>query len=266
MAPSIDSFLDGRIADRWGPSRNEANALRELLRGSVTPEEAAERFTSDARASRTINACHNSLDGMWILIKDTAGKYPEHHAKLVQLMDAVRRLPNLQIGGENVEWSELPNLPECWGEHVFDRDEMVYSEETISVIAFTAQLCAHQVVDHNEFLSAAELDFHAAFEKTPLSGSVLKAEDIHRLNATVPVAAQWIFYAGETIYNCEETFGLKVREGLWTGQPGFSYGRWKLWKERAEWVCSLKRVVRHETIEIARAMVEKMTQIENNDA
>ncbi|KAI5863337.1 hypothetical protein GGS23DRAFT_528501 [Durotheca rogersii] len=267
MAPSIDAFFDKRIADRWGPTRNEANAIRELLRGSITPEEAAARFTSDIRASRTAEASRGSLWGMWKLLEDTARKFPEHHATLVKLVDAVRQLPDLAIRGETaVKWPELPILAELWGENVFDRDELAYSEEQVAIIGFTAQLCARQLVDANDFLSAAELDFYAAFEKAPAAGSALKAGDIQRLNVNVPIASQWILHAGEAIYNCEETFGLQARDGLWTGQPGFSYGRWKLWKERAEWVCSLNGTVRRETIDVARKMVERMSQIESADA
>ncbi|KAL7622382.1 hypothetical protein AAE478_007886 [Parahypoxylon ruwenzoriense] len=267
MAPSIDSFIDKRIADKWGPSRNEANAIREVLRGSIDAEEAAARFTRDINASRTVEASRGSLWGMWKLLEDTARNFPEHHAKLVKLVDAIRQLPDLVIRGETaVKWPELPILAELWGENVFDRDELAYSEEQVSIIAFTARLCALQLVDANDFLSAAELDLYAAFEKTPAAGSALKAGDVQRLNINVPIAAQWILHAGEVIYNCEEGFGLEARDGLWTGQPGFSYGRWKLWKERAEWVASLNGVVRRETIDVARKMVERMSQIESDDA
>jgi hypothetical protein len=46
--------------------------------------------------------------------------------------------------------------------------------------------------------------------------------------------------------------------------PGFSYGRWKLWKERAEWVSELKSV-RRETRCAANKVVNKMAEIEKND-
>ncbi|KAI1210680.1 uncharacterized protein F4807DRAFT_422263 [Annulohypoxylon truncatum] len=266
MAPSIDSFIDKQLADRWGPTRNEANAIRDLLHGNINPEDAAVRLTSDINASRSAETAKGALWGPWKLLEDTARKFPEHHTKLVKLVDAIRQLPDLVIRGElAVKWSELPNLAELWGENVFDRDESAYSEEVISIVAFTAQLCARQIVDANDFLSAAELDFYTAFEKTPAAGSALKADDIQRLNINVPIAAQWILHAGEAIYNCEGTFSLEARDGLWTGQPGFSYGRWKLWKERAEWVSGLNGAVRRETIDVARKMVEKMSEIESND-
>ncbi|KAI0900525.1 hypothetical protein F4806DRAFT_491414 [Annulohypoxylon nitens] len=266
MAPSIESFINKQLADRWGPSRNEASAIKELLLGNITPEDAAVRLTTDVGASRTAETIRGSLWGPWKLLEDTARKFPEHHEKLVKLVDAIRQLPDVVVRGETVvKWSELPNLAELWGENVFDRDETALSEEVVSIVSFTAQLCGHQLVEANDFLSAAELDFYTAFEKTPAAGSPLKAGDIQLLNVNVPIAAQWILHAGEVIYNCEATFSLRDRDGLWSGQPGFSYGRWKLWKERAEWVSGLNGVVRQETIDAAKKMVEKMSEIESND-
>ncbi|KAI1802987.1 hypothetical protein F4811DRAFT_526642 [Daldinia bambusicola] len=267
MAPSIDSFFDKQIADRWGPSRNEANALRELLQDKINLEEAATRFTSDAAAARSADKARGSLWGMWMLLQETAKKFPEHHVKLVKLVDAIRQLPDVVIKGETaVKWPELPQMAEVWGENVYNRDELEYSEENIAATAFTAQLCASQLVDTNDFLSPAEYDFHAAFEKTPAAGLTVKGDDVRLLNVNVPIAAQWILHAGEVIYNCEESFKLEPRDGLWSGKPGFSWGRWKLWKERAEWVSSLKKVVRPETIDAAKKMVERMSQIESQDA
>ncbi|KAI0843922.1 hypothetical protein F5Y00DRAFT_249876 [Daldinia vernicosa] len=267
MAPSIDSFFDKKIADRWGPTRNEVNALRELLRGNINHEEAATRFTSDIAASRSADVASGSLWGIWMLLQETAKKFPEHHVKLVKLVDAIRQLPDLVIKGETaVKWPELPKLAEVWGENVYDRDELAYSEEHIAVTAFTAQLCARQLVDANDFLSWAVRDFYAAFEQTPAEAADVKGDNVRLLNANVPIAAQWILHAGEVIYNCEESFNLESSDGLWTGKPGFSWGRWKLWKERAEWVSGLDRVVRQETIDIAKKMVEKMSQIESEDA
>ncbi|KAI0385953.1 hypothetical protein F5Y04DRAFT_276472 [Hypomontagnella monticulosa] len=264
MRKAENSFFDKRIADRCGPTRNEANAIRELLHGNINHTEAATRFTNDISESRTAEASRESLWGMWKLLEDTARKFPEHHDKLVNLVDAIRQLPDLVIRGETaVRWPELPILAWSWTENVFDRDVSAYSEDQISITAFTAWLCARQLVD---FLSAAEFDFYVAFEKDPQASSALKAGDIQRLNVNVPVAAQWILHAGEAIYNCEESFDLEARDGLWTGQPGFSYDRWKLWKERAEWVCGLNKVVRRETVEVARKMVERMNEIEDDDS
>ncbi|KAI1464131.1 uncharacterized protein F4812DRAFT_443502 [Daldinia caldariorum] len=267
MAPSIDSFFEKQIADRWGPSRNEANALRELLQEKINPEEAATRFTSDVAAARSADKANGSLWGIWMLLQETAKKFPEHHVKLVKLVDAIRQLPDVVIKGETaVKWPELPKLAEVWGENVYNRDELAYSEEHVAVTAFTAQLCASQLVDANDFLSPAVNDFYAAFEQTPAAGSTVKGDDVRLLNSNVPIAAQWILHAGEVIYNSEESFNLDPSEGLWSGKPGFSWGRWKLWKERAEWVSGLNKVVRQETIDAAKKMVEKMSQIESQDA
>lgn len=48
----------------------------------------------------------------------------------------------------------------------------------------------------------------------------------------LPVAAQWLLFAGKEIYDCEEvTQGQD--EGLWKGKSGFSKARWDFWRERA---------------------------------
>lgn len=240
--------------------------------------------------------------------------YSQMNSQLVSLVRAVRQLPNITIRGETaVHWPDLPGLAEMWGECVFNREypvepqrfpdqvpcirregdhncrsgnEHAYSGETIAVTAFTAQLCAAHLVEANDFLSWAELDFYTALEKVPAEGPALKSADIQLLNVNVPIAAQWIFHAREAIYNCEEEFGLPKRDGLvsqasnygylfawacdsdevskWAGTPGFSYARWKFWKERIEWVSEL-RAIRQETRDVARKVVEKMTEIEANE-
>ena len=117
-----------------------------------------------------------------------------------------------------------------------------------------------------DFVRNAEMDMWHAFEKSPNQANLVTGAPARCLDLHVPVAAQWISYAGKTIYKCEESLNLAARDGLWTGRPGFSIKRWNFWKMRAGWIADLpKGLVRLETKSIAREIVEKMEQIEEEE-
>ncbi|KAK8037377.1 Protein of unknown function DUF3632 [Apiospora marii] len=202
---------------------------------------------------------------MWKLVENVARKYPEHHKKLVGLLDSVHRLPDLAIRDETaVKWSELPFLVEGW-DQVYNRPEDQHSEENVSIIAFIAKLLSAELLPRDEFLPWVDLDMHTALERGPEDPSALKKDDIVLLNVNVPIAAQWIQHAGLVVWNCEADLGLPSRpESLWQGNAGFSYPRWKFWKERASWVAQSK-LVNPRTRGYAKDMVEEMTSIEKQD-
>ncbi|KAK8081077.1 hypothetical protein PG997_008895 [Apiospora hydei] len=186
-------------------------------------------------------------------------------AQLVGLLDSVHRLPDLVIRDEAaVKWSELPFLVEGW-DQIYNRPEDQHSEEIVCVIAFIAKLLSAQLIPRDEFLRWVEMDMHTALERGPEDPSTLKKDDLVLLNVNVPIAAQWMKYAGLVIWNCEADLGLpKRQDSLWQGSAGFSYSRWKFWKERATWVTQSK-LVSSRTRDFAKDMVVEMTSIEKQD-
>ncbi|KAK8069260.1 hypothetical protein PG994_005876 [Apiospora phragmitis] len=268
MAQNLKAFLDKQVADRWGPSKNEANAISALLLDSLEYDETARHFIADCTAARTPSEARGHLPPMWKLVENIARKYPEHHKKapqLVGLLDSVHGLPDLVIRDETaVKWSDLPFLVEGW-DQIYNRPENQHSEENVFAIAFIAKLLSAQLLPRDEFLRWVDLDMCTALERGPEDPSALKKDDLVLLNVNVPIAAQWIQQAGSVIWNCESDLGLSKRQdGLWQGNAGFSYGRWKFWKERATWVTQSK-LVSPRTRDFAKEMVEEMTSIEKQD-
>ncbi|KAK8103020.1 hypothetical protein PG984_016166 [Apiospora sp. TS-2023a] len=247
MSQNLNAFLNKQAADRW------------------EYDEAARRFTTDCAVARNPGEAKGHLPALWALVEDVARKYPEHHKKLVGLLDSIHRLPDLVIRDETaVKWSELPFLVEGW-DQIYNRPKDQYSEEIVSVIAFIARLFSAQLLPHDEFLRWVDRDMHTALERGPEDPSSLKRDDLVLLDVNVPIAAQWIQHAGLVIWNCEADLGLSKRpESLWQGNAGFSYPRWKFWKERAFWVTQSK-LVSSRTRDVAKEMVEEMTRIEKQD-
>lgn len=63
-------------------SNTRANAVRELIQGSIDADEAARRFTIDIDAPRKVEDSRGRLQVLWKLLEDTARKFPQHHDKV----------------------------------------------------------------------------------------------------------------------------------------------------------------------------------------
>ncbi|SPJ78236.1 uncharacterized protein FTOL_06625 [Fusarium torulosum] len=145
MVQSLTTFLEKQIADRSGPSKNEANAISGLLLGSIEYEEAARQFTADCAVARTPTDAQGHLPAMWKLVENVAKKYPDHHEK-------VHHLPMLVMRGETaIVWSELPFLVEGWDE-IYNRQEDQHSVEILSIIGFIAKLLTAELILRDELL------------------------------------------------------------------------------------------------------------------
>ena len=95
-------------------------------------------------------------------------------------------------------------------------------------------------------------------------------EILSTLDGSVPAAGQWIFYAGRTIFACEDESEPSPRGGdpmrggaLWNGKHGYCEERWGLWKKRFEWVQGVV-TLSASTKEIAKKAVAAMDQIEKD--
>ena len=180
------------------------------------------------------------------------------------MVAAISNLPDHTNEGKVlVKWSELPILASQWREGLFNWGETHKLSERINLTAFTAKLSTLAIGGVPSFTASAT-DFWVAFETTPDKADKLDRAAIQQLDANVPVAAQWVFYAGKEIYNCEEnTQGLS--EGLWNWEAGFGKARWNFWKQRANWVGEQQKLSKA-TREVALKMVEKMDEVEIADS
>jgi hypothetical protein len=153
---------------------------------------------------------------------------------------------------------------EGWDE-IYNRPEDQYSEEIVYVIGFIAKLLTAKLIPRDEFLRWVDLDMYTALKKGPEDPTTLSTADLIRVNVNVPIAAQWIRHAGLVIWNCEADLGLsKWEDGVWQGDAGFSYPRWKFWKSRVSEIAN-SVLVSSRTRDFAREMVEMMTSIEKQD-
>jgi hypothetical protein len=151
------------------------------------------------------------------------------------MVAAISSLPDHVVSGKvPVKWSDLPFLSSQWREGLFNWSESHKLTERINLTAFTAKLSTRSL-DGAPSFTASETDFWIAFEQTTDDTSKLDRAAIQQLEANVPVAGQWILFAGKDIYDCEEVTQGQG-EGLWKGKSGFSKARWDFWKERARWI------------------------------
>jgi hypothetical protein len=140
-----------------------------------------------------------------------------------------------------VKWSDLPVLTMQWREGLFNWGEDHPLTERVNLTDFTAKLSTRSDALSVPHFSAAKRDMQMVFEMTPDNARELDRAAMHQLQANVPVAAQWVFYAGKEIYACEiEEEELVVERGLWKGKGGLGKQRWGFWKDRAGWVAEQK--------------------------
>lgn len=175
-----------------------------------------------------------------------------------------------------------------WPSDVADRDAKRQAQ--INQHAFMAKLSTYNVPVLDQISRAGfvfrstcefapwEKDHHPEIEEWYEDGDDeewwrkkrdLELERVDRkiLNAKVPVAAQWMQYVGERLYEMEgklnseydwqnEAFNCK-----WAGDKGWSKERWVFWRRRFEWMTTVTALEKS-TQRIARECAERMKKIE----
>ena len=92
----------------------------------------------------------------------------------------------------------------------------------------------------------------------------------------VPALVPWFEATGRLIYNyhdCENSSALRgyknerslkcLYTDMWHGEMFFNLGRWKLWKERLEWIAQQESLLK-ETRDTATQLVVRMNEIESD--
>ncbi|KAH8597050.1 hypothetical protein B0O99DRAFT_685521 [Bisporella sp. PMI_857] len=283
---SYEAFMSKKLAEKFPPRKNETDALLALFGESINAAAAATQYTSDIISTQMEKDIQAKLWRIWILLQNTAAQFPEQHEKIdilsnLNMVAAISSLPDHIVNGKVlVRWSDLPVFSSQRREGLFNWDESHMLTQRINLTAFTAKLSTHSL-DGAPSFTASETDFWIAFEQTTddtnkldvakrelhllkyycaLYIVTLDKAAIQQFEANVPVAAQWILFAGMEIYNCEEVT-LGWSGGLWKEAPGFSKTRWNFWKERARWVSEQQKLSKA-TREVAEKLLEKTDEVE----
>lgn len=107
----------GRLPDGDNtPQAAEKQALQDFLTGSTTADDAAERVNSIVAEA---DDPEDKLYYIWTLVDQAAEDLPDVHDKLIALLAALKRLPDLSRDGRPITvygkyhvWRDLPTLAE----------------------------------------------------------------------------------------------------------------------------------------------------------
>lgn len=103
------------------PKPAEKEALKDFLLGHSSAEKAAARITSPTAEQDDVSP---GLWDLWSFINDAAKQLPVVHGKLIDLLVAIKGLPDLKRGGRSVKidndlvvWKDLP----LWASDIRER-------------------------------------------------------------------------------------------------------------------------------------------------
>lgn len=106
-------------ADPARPVEQEEEALRNYLAGGTSAADAAKRFTSVVAQAENPEEAEDGLYRIWTLVNQAAEDRLEVQEKLIELLKAIKQLPDLTVGGspitirgQYVVWRDLPLLAE----------------------------------------------------------------------------------------------------------------------------------------------------------
>lgn len=256
-----DSWLDSKVVGQYGALKPQADALRDLFSSSITPQSAAGRLAS------TVLASDDADWRLWSLLFDVAAELPDKHPMITDLFLALRRMGGpsreskqdaardcVEGGAEMVEHAGrlMRCFPSDWRDRLWawrDRSQPQEGEEGtppsqqfLNFTAFSAQLLGKEpALEHRVFAFFALRDTLEADWDESYPGLAPSSEPDRRgtLGVDLSAAAQWILHAGSIIHKTDNGMisdgwrnGLGHRTKLWGGPPGFSPGRWALWKSR----------------------------------
>ena len=227
--------------DDGGSSSSDVSAISRLLRGNSSPQDVAIELTGGW--DPLMGGVEERMIPDWEFIIDAAQEVPEKQDLLVQLLQAIRHLPEPHSEGKKTDVMEktrppLADLPgfgmgmrERW--NYFDPspdepDRMEQRQSWCNLNAFAARLTAQHCC---EFTNFGLWSLRTALEDVPA--------DICGLDGDVPAAAQWMLHAGQTIFECDDEMIPHPQLGdwykggqLWDGKHGFCPERWAVWKRR----------------------------------
>lgn len=245
-----DEWFKSKIAPADAPEDgchpDEAKALQDYYHKQVSAEEAAQALT------RPIESLENSYDNLyrlWGLLIDALMELPEREiSNLVQLLDAIQRLPNPNLtekqtgsaASEGSFWRELPRFGHMWA----DEHKQDHWRDTLSIKDPAKR--AEQRAQHIRKARVEARLTVANIGGIPLDwGYDCIADALERRNAVLdfemPAAAEWIAVAGNRLYagavDGRESWALERRRDFQKEDAKMSTERWSLWMKRMGELC-----------------------------
>lgn len=242
-----DAWFNEKIAPESLPEDgchpDEAQALKDYYHKRTTAKEAAQAITRLIEDSKDPG---DNLYRLWGLLIDALIELPATQIpSLVQLLDAIQKLPEPDLTGRRTEnahaegflWRELSSFGHMWAdEHKRDdwRDTLADSDS------------ANRDNLRIEHVKKAEIEARLVVAEIgiiPLDwGYECVADALERHNAVldfeIPAAVQWISIAGERLYagavDGRESWALKRRRDFGMESQAMSLERWSFWEKRLE--------------------------------
>lgn len=118
----IDDWFINLPASNYQPHVEEVNALEDFLSGFISPQAAAEKFTTVTSSAK--DNVEKGLYRLWRILLAIGKNFLDTQDELVQLVRGIKALPDLKFDGEIVTvgelkvWRDLPLLESeirsCW--------------------------------------------------------------------------------------------------------------------------------------------------------
>ncbi|KAL1605316.1 hypothetical protein SLS60_004864 [Paraconiothyrium brasiliense] len=243
-------------------------AVQEYMNDAADLKTTVDKVTKPIEEGLKQKSDNDQLGDFWYTILHSAKRIsysnPDQHAKLVQLVKAIKEHP--EPSPERPTYKNLSGLGLAAREAYNDIPRYDVGSVPQEIHAWTnfnyflARLTDSGVWETYLYVIWA---MREALEKTP--------EPLPWwYDANVPAAAVWVLGLGKKVYEKEEDLtpkdpnqGNPARGGdLWTGGPVFSKERWAFWKKRFGEV-GKHEGVNDETKDIAKQAVEAMEKAES---
>ena len=263
---ALQLLPDGSPEDGCHPQ--EAATLKEYLHSTTFTADAAAQsitlpVTSEPHTARK-GQCSDNLPRLWGLLINTLNDLPDHRRKIIQLLQAIQKLPesNPNEGENEIRWADLPNFGHLWADLAIDNnwrsDINKWSPEQREGV-------------RQDFLRQATIE--AQLVVANLNGMSISSglgcicDALERRDTVpdfeVPAAKEWLQFAGDRIFadSDAKVEGFLRERDLWKNSEGQGRKqRWHFWKQRLNSMAESKELTL-EVREAAKKAVEAMDAV-----
>lgn len=250
--------LDGVKED--GCHSQEAQALKQLLRGQISIESAAEQITNKIENSHEPG---DLLPNLWGLLHDALIEIPDSQAKIVALLQAIRNRPDVNPSSSQKtgslrnpstqHWHDLTGFGHAWSDNAwwYYQNQWRQQPERFGGYESQAQFVRIAGAEANFLVGGIDDTSYVGYER--LCDTL---EDHNAsLDIEIPAVREWLVVAGSQLYkgaamglhHTTLESGRDFQEGveagsihnsqrgcrgLWQGNGGVHMERWAFWIER----------------------------------